>query len=606
MKTKIYALIVLIFSLICFSIFINKTTKEHEILQVHTPYKLAIDTNNNRIIDSNETFCIQGIESFSTSNYKELFKKYGHTYKLNEIDFINIGYLADDFARKNLLYKKARIKKTYKKTASCQYVTIFLENKVDYKKILANSGFGIISHKIFNIKKFKDNYESSKKLNLVVYNHKSEKYHKLDCEYAKLAHDKILIPIKQLPKEAKPCRFCHNNKNSKNYKKKKAKDSTKNTNTMIEIPPISISEGDVELYIMDFTHTLKPNSYCSTEACKALVKQIDNAQESIDIALYGYEDTPRVTEALRNAKGRGIKIRFVYDELSKPEKSFYHGTGIISNLAHISQGDNTGTEVDKLMHNKFAIFDRKIVYTGSMNFSKTGFSGYDANDILIIKSAEVAGLYTEEFEQMLNKKFHSAKTINKTDNHFIISGTPIEIYFSPKYNTANAIIKHINNANKYIYVPTFLITHSAITEALINAHNRGVNVRIIMDAANVATTHIKYQQIRQKGIPLKIENYAGKLHSKTMIIDDEYLILGSMNFSNSGNKNNDENTIIIQDSRLTMYYRTFFEYLWKIIPDKYLKYNPPAESKDSIGSCTDGVDNNFDGKIDSEDIRCKQ
>lgn len=46
-------------------------------------------------------------------------------------------------------------------------------------------------------------------------------------------------------------------------------------------------------------------------------------------------------------------------------------------------------------------------------------------------------------------------------------------------------------------------------------------------------------------------------------------------------------------------------YLWALIPDKYLKYYPKAESPESIGSCSDGVDNNFNGKIDKDDELCK-
>ena len=68
-----------------------------------------------------------------------------------------------------------------------------------------------------------------------------------------------------------------------------------------------------------------------------------------------------------------------------------------------------------LMHNKFAIFDGKTVYTGSMNFSTTGFSGFNQNNVLIINSERIAKLYTKEFEQMFGGKFHSlkAKTADK-------------------------------------------------------------------------------------------------------------------------------------------------------------------------------------------------
>ena len=42
-----------------------------------------------------------------------------------------------------------------------------------------------------------------------------------------------------------------------------------------------------------------------------------------------------------------------------------------------------------------------------------------------------------------------------------------------------------------------------------------------------------------------------------------------------------------------------------MIPNKYLKYNAKPESTESIGSCTDGVDNNFNGKIDSQEELCR-
>ena len=104
---------------------------------------------------------------------------------------------------------------------------------------------------------------------------------------------------------------------------------------------------------------------------------------------------------------------------------------------------------------------------------------------------------------------------------------------------------------------------------------------------------------------VKTENYAGKLHSKSIIIDDKYLVIGSMNFSLSGENKNDENVIILENPELAKEYRIFFEYLWKKIPDKWLKMTARAESPDSAGSCSDGIDNDFDGNIDLKDEGCK-
>ena len=95
------------------------------------------------------------------------------------------------------------------------------------------------------------------------------------------------------------------------------------------------------------------------------------------------------------------------------------------------------------------------------------------------------------------------------------------------------------------------------------------------------------------------------MHSKSMIIDDKYTIIGSMNFSYSGENKNDENLIVIKNSEITKQYKDFFLYQWSRIDDKWLKLNARAEGKDSIGSCTDGLDNNYDGLIDTDDPACR-
>ena len=162
----------------------------------------------------------------------------------------------------------------------------------------------------------------------------------------------------------------------------------------------------------------------------------------------------------------------------------------------------------------------------------------------------------------------------------------------------------IKEAKHYIYIPTFVLTEERIANELIKAKERGVDVKIIMDALNASIRHTKHNELRLGGVLVKTENYAGKMHSKSMIIDDKYTIIGSMNFSNSGENKNDENLIVIKDSDIAKFYKTFFLYQWNKIDNKWLNSNIRAEGKNSIGSCSDGIDNNYDGLIDSEDPAC--
>ena len=91
---------------------------------------------------------------------------------------------------------------------------------------------------------------------------------------------------------------------------------------------------------------------------------------------------------------------------------------------------------------------------------------------------------------------------------------------------------------------------------------------------------------------------------KSIIIDDRFSIIGSMNFTYSGNYKNDENVLIIDNKEIAEFAKNTFLHLWQKIPQIYESQDPRAESKESIGSCFDGIDNDFDKKIDKEDEGC--
>ena len=357
----------------------------------------------------------------------------------------------------------------------------------------------------------------------------------------------------------------------------------------------------IKIIVSDLSTTLKPNRDCTDNICKELLNNINKAQNTIDMAIYGYSSTPAIEKALEMAQLRGVKIRFVYDTDSKGE-NIYPDTPKLVKLFADNKNDGQSTEVNNTMHNKFYIFDGKTVITGSANLSHTDMSGFNTNAIIVFQSPEIAKIYENEFNQMYDGKFHHGKTSSAP--HQVNN---VQIFFSPQdKTTTNGILPLIRNAKEHIYVSAFVITDKNLVAELINAKSRGVEVKIIADSLNASAKHSKHKELRGAGIPVKAENYAGKMHSKTIEIDNKYLVIGSMNFSNSGENFNDENVVILQDSGAGEFIKNFFEYQWNKIPDRWLKYTPRAEGKDSVGSCTDGIDNNYDGLTDSDDPGCRQ
>lgn len=583
MFNKKFLYILLISILFCgFYVFEKYRKSDYAVLNILSPIEFEIDLNHNGITDIGETVCIPNVDSFYL-DFSKNTNDLQNFLKISEEDAIKLGYLAENFTENLLANKRVKLKFIGEKTLNCNYADLIINNE-KYSKLLVKSGFGLIDKK--PTEDYYKQLETARNLKLAIINHKSNKFHTLNCKYGQIAHDLAIIPENQLPKDAKPCKFCHIQQKTKT---KQAK------STSIPQYPLRISSGNIKMFLTDLTTQLKPNNECTSLVCQEFLSQINSAQNSIDIALYGWGDIPKLYNALLNAKKRGVKIRIVYDE-----NSYYLETKNLLSLA-----EKTSTDTPKIiMHNKFIIFDKKNLITGSMNFSQTGFSGFNSNCVFSINSTDLAQIYTEEFEQMLNGKFHQNK--QKINHNTIqIGTTKITPLFSPKDNAINNnIIPIINKAEKYIYIPAFVITHDKLAEALVQAKSRNINVKIIIDATNVTTKRSKLKVLRNAGIDVKVENYAGKLHSKSIIIDDKYVIAGSMNFSNSGETKNDENCLIIEDERLAKYYKGFFEYLWSKIPDKYLKQTPKPEGKSSIGSCADGIDNNYDNQIDLADKNC--
>lgn len=594
MKEKLSALLIVLvfFSFVSFLIL---STNRKTVLNVITPTIVQIDLNNNHIADDNETICIPKLKTY-TSN---LSKYHDEVKDIPFEEGIAIGYLSDEFAHTKLDAKDVKIKFTAEKNSECRFAEIITENG-NYSDLLRNSGFAVEDNKPVNETKFKEIKSKADKLRLVIYNHKSDKFHTLTCKYGKIAHDAVILSKKDLPKGANTCKFCH-------IVPKTSKKHSNTTDTPITAPNI-ITNGNIKIIQTDFTKILKPDKNCNHAVCKEFVTLINNADNSIDIALYGWTNIPKVRKSIENAIARGVKVRVIYDTKTAPA-NYYPDTDEFVNTFENKRSDRIEGSLsmtNALMHNKFAVFDSQKVFTGSMNFSETGFSGFNQNNVVIINAPLAAKVYETEFEQMFNGKFHNlkSKTVNNAFN--LSDGSKISIYFSPQdKGISTKVLPLVKSAKHKIYMPAFVITHKTLTSALIEAFKRGVDVKVIIDATNLHARNSTVATLRANGIPVKVENYAGKMHSKIIIIDEKYVVTGSTNFSNSGENKNDENMIIIENPKIAKFYDDFFIYLWSRIPDKYLKFNPPAESKYSIGSCSDGIDNDFDGKIDSADEGCR-
>jgi len=282
-----------------------------------------------------------------------------------------------------------------------------------------------------------------------------------------------------------------------------------------------------------------------------LAAAIDAARLTVDVAVYSLS-LNSIRDALLHAHDRGVRVRVVIesDNLDRSDPQALEEAGIPV-LGDRRQG---------LMHNKFAVIDNSEVWMGSMNFTDSG-TYEDNNNLMRIHSVKVAEDYTKEFEEMfIDDKFGPDVVAETPNPRVTIDNTPLDIYFSPDDGVANSLIDLIANAQKSIYFMAYSFTSDELGEAIRERAQDHVTVEGVMDADQVASNiGTEYDAFNQAGLEVYQDGNSGLMHHKVMIIDEEIVVFGSYNFTNSAETRNDENLIVIYNSDIAVQFKAEFQ-----------------------------------------------
>jgi len=272
------------------------------------------------------------------------------------------------------------------------------------------------------------------------------------------------------------------------------------------------------------------------------------AQTSIDVALYDF-NRASVRDALLAAKARGVAVRVVGDNEDSIDSSyapFYQS--LVTASIPLTLDSTTA-----LMHNKFAVFDNSVTWTGSANFSDNAFVRNGEN-VVVITSTVVANIYATEFDEMFGGKFHNNK-IDNTAHSATVAGSTVEIAFAPTDGVETRIVNALNSANTSIYVTMFTFTNATIGQALIAAKNRGVAVEVLLDDQADGSQFSQRGPLCAAGVTVRVETWDSKLHDKYAVVDanttsDPLIVTGSTNWTGNAVSANDENLLIVHSADL--------------------------------------------------------
>jgi phosphatidylserine/phosphatidylglycerophosphate/cardiolipin synthase-like enzyme len=129
-------------------------------------------------------------------------------------------------------------------------------------------------------------------------------------------------------------------------------------------------------------------------AMAALLRQIDEARESIDVQAY-LLTSKRIAEALEAAQRRGVKVRVILDK---------RNLGASFGNAVFFAGGNIPVWRDgahKDAHSKIILIDGRIIITGSFNFTDQS-EDQNAENLLVIRDKpQLMAAYQASFEEHL-------------------------------------------------------------------------------------------------------------------------------------------------------------------------------------------------------------
>ncbi|MCD4671567.1 MAG: hypothetical protein K8R77_02785 [Anaerolineaceae bacterium] len=124
----------------------------------------------------------------------------------------------------------------------------------------------------------------------------------------------------------------------------------------------------------------------------------------------------------------------------------------------------------------------------------------------------------------------------------------------------SALLNAIRGAQHSIDLAIYNLTNEEIGDALLEAAQRGVQVRMVMESKSM--DKIIPQGLAAAGISIQGDNRGALMHHKFLVIDDQDVWSGSANFTNSGLTSDNNNLVHIRSSRLAENYTTEFEEMW--------------------------------------------
>jgi phosphatidylserine/phosphatidylglycerophosphate/cardiolipin synthase-like enzyme len=147
-------------------------------------------------------------------------------------------------------------------------------------------------------------------------------------------------------------------------------------------------------------------------------------------------------------------------------------------------------------------------------------------------------------------------------------GSQPEIHYAPRENLENLDARAIGRAELSIDMAAYVLSDARIIEALTDAAERGVLIRLYLDKSQFAEHGptrgglLVEALLAHPNVVARVKGEGVLMHLKAYAVDGAVLRTGSGNFSRSGLASQDNDAIFITDPAVVDAFESNFERIW--------------------------------------------
>jgi len=136
-------------------------------------------------------------------------------------------------------------------------------------------------------------------------------------------------------------------------------------------------------------------------------------------------------------------------------------------------------------------------------------------------------------------------------------------YFSPGAACPERIVALLERVRSRADICVFTITDDRITDAVIDAHARGVEIRVVTDGDKSTDLGSDIDRMARAGVSVAVDRSEKHMHHKFAVFDRSVVVTGSYNWTRSAATENEENLVEIGERSLVRSFLDEFEKLWR-------------------------------------------